>query len=508
MTEAPKKRSPLIQGEVLALSARGLTEETCGKFRYHVGEYKGEECHIANYCDEDGKVVAQKLRFADKRFVWTGDPNKVGLFGQQLWRDGGKMIVVTEGEIDALSMSQAQSNKWPVVSIPNGAQGAAKAVGKALEWLEKFETVVFMFDSDEPGIDAAHECAQVLSPGRAKIATLPLKDANEMVQAGRTPELIDAMWSARVWRPDEIVAGVDMWEKILEKNTNAQVPYPWAGLNKALFGIRQREITTICAGSGIGKSTACGELTHWLLSQDQTIGYIALEESTKHSALRILGVEMNQRLHTIPQDKWDQKKLKKAYDKTVGSGRWYTYDHFGSMDADNLFSRIRYMVTGLGCKWIVLDHVSIVVSGMAEGDERRLIDNLMTKLRSIVENLGFGLILVSHLKDTDGKSLEEGGQTHLNLLRGSRSIGQLSDIVLGLERNQQDPENKNLCSVRILKDRFGGETGVHAHLKYDKATGRLQEAAIEDVFGIKDETQVTVPDPTQATTQQKGGKSF
>lgn len=501
-------RIKLVDGEPTTLAKRSLTHETCEKWRYHVGEFNGQPCQVANYCDEKGKVVAQKLRFADKSFVWTGDPKRSGLYGQHLWRDAGRMVVVTEGEIDALSVSQLQDNKWPVVSIPNGAQNAAKDIGKSIEWLEQFETVVFMFDNDEPGRKAAEECAAVLTPGKAKIATLPLKDANDMLTAGRGKEVIDAMWGAKVWRPDEIVSGAELWEDIVAPNPHAQVPYPWKGLNDVLLGLRQKEIVTLCAGSGIGKSTVCGEIAHHLLSIGESIGYVALEESVKQSALRMLSVEMNQPLHLIPQDKWDKEKLRAAFEKTVGTGRWFTYDHFGSTEAENLFNRIRYLVVGCGCKWIVLDHVSIVVSGMGDGDERRLIDNLMTKLRALVEQLGFGLILVSHLKDTEGKPLEEGGQTHLNLLRGSRAIGQLSDTVIGFERNQQDPTNRNLLAARVLKNRFVGITGLACQLEYHGETGRLQEVQAENPFADESEAETAAPaaPPTEQPTEKKTRK--
>jgi twinkle protein len=478
-----KPRAALLKGEVVPLGKRKLTEETCAKWRYEVGHSNGKPCQIANYCDTTGRVVAQKIRYPDKDFRWTGDVANAGLYGQHLWRDGGKMVVITEGEIDALSVSQLQENKWPVVSLPNGAGGAKRDLGKQIEWLEKYESIILMFDNDPPGIAAAEECAAIFSPGKAKIAQLPLKDANDMLVAGRGREVIAAMWDAKTWRPDEIIAGAELWETIIAPDPYLQTPYPWTGLNDALLGIRQKEIVTLCAGSGIGKSTVCREFTHWLVAeQKQTVGYIALEESVKRSALGILAVEMNKPLHLMKQEDIDQKKLRKAYERTVGSGRFYTYDHFGSLEAENLFSRIKYLVTGCGCGWIVLDHLSIIVSGMGEGDERRLIDNLMTKLRSLVEQLGFGLILVSHLKDTEGKSLEEGGKTHLNLLRGSRAIGQLSDVVLGFERDQQSPEAKNKTVVRILKNRMVGITGVYAHLNYDSKTGRLTETSEANAF--------------------------
>ena len=134
------------------------------------------------------------------------------------------------------------------------------------------------------------------------------------------------------------------------------------------------------------------------------------------------------------------------------------------------------MVHALGCEYIILDHISIVISGLQEGDERRLLDNTMTELRKLVEELKIGMFVVSHLKRPEGKlGHEEGVQTSLSHLRGSHSLAQLSDAVLGFERNQQDSEANNLMTVRVLKNRFSGETGVATLLRYEKDTGRLHE---------------------------------
>ena len=208
-TAPTKSRSPtvknLLDGEAVTLTKRGITEETCKFWNYTVGEMNDKPVQIANYCDASGTRVAQKVRGADKEFKFLGEPKKAVLYGQWLWRDSGKMVVITEGEIDALSVSQLQQNKWPVVSVPNGAQGAAKAISKSIEWLEKFEKVIFMFDMDDPGLEAAKECALLLSPGKAHIARLPLKDANECLTAGKGQDVISAIWGAKEFRPDGVV---------------------------------------------------------------------------------------------------------------------------------------------------------------------------------------------------------------------------------------------------------------------------------------------------------------
>jgi len=464
-----------VSGEVVALPKRKISEETCKFWGYQIGEMNGQPVHVANYHNKHRQVVAQKIRFPNKDFLALGDFKDSPLYGMNLWRDGGKMVTVVEGELDALSVSQCFQNKWAVCSIRSGAAGAKKDIKKAIDWLEKFESVIFMFDQDEVGQKAAKECAMLLSPSKAKIAYLPLKDASEMLQAGRSRELIDAVWSAKVHRPDGIISGSDLWETLTSTEVVESVPYPYDGINDKTHGMRRGEIVTICAGSGIGKSQLVREIAHHLLKQEQTIGYIALEESVKRTALGLLSLELNKPIH-LGNHEVSNDDLWSAFQGSVGSDRVYFYDHFGSSDEDNLINRIRYFAVALGCKYIILDHLSIVVSGLEGGDERRIIDNTMTKIRTLVEELHIGMILVSHLKRPNSdKGHEDGLTTSLAQLRGSAGIGQLSDIVIGLERNQQDQENSDLSTVRILKNRWTGETGVCCQLQFSKETGRMNE---------------------------------
>lgn len=482
----PKKEKGLLHGgEVKALPKRKLNHDTCQKFGYSIHDYKDQRVQVAPYYDTEGKLVAQKVRFPDKEFVFLGEPKKAALFGQNVAGKGGKRLVITEGEIDAMSVAQAFNLSWPVVSVPNGAQGAAKSIKQNLEFVESFDEVVFLFDNDEPGQKAARECAEVLTPGKAKVGVLPLKDASDMLQADRVKEILTAVWNAAEHRPDGVINGKDLWDEIA-KPLDMGVPYIWDGLNGKTYGLRKREIVTLSAGSGIGKSAVCAELAYDLVvNKKQKLAYIALEESAGRSAKRFLSIRLNKPIHL--GGAVDNKEVREAFDEVLAKGNVFFFDHFGSLDSENLMSKLRYLVKGRGCDWVVLDHLSIVVSGMdLDADERRAIDKAMTDLRSFVEETGCGLILVSHLKRPEGKGHEEGARTSLAQLRGSAAIGQLSDIVIGLERNQQaeTEEERNTTMLRVLKNRFSGETGAACALRYDKETGRLVEVDfVEDKEG-------------------------
>ncbi len=474
-----------ISGRSEELEKRGISKETCKRFGYFIGQSSGARSHVANFYSQ-GKIVGQKIRLKNKEFKTLGDCS--GLWGKHLWGKG-KKIVITEGEIDCLSVAEVQNCKWPVVSLPNGVLSAKKAVSKDLEWLlEGFEEIILMFDMDEPGQKAVKVVTELFPPGRCKSATLSEKDANELLLKGRGSEIISAIWNAKTHRPDGIVAGEDTWDLVNTPMSASDQDYPWKGLNEYTLGARRGEIVTFCAGTGAGKSTAVKEIASYFLSKGETIGYIALEESVRQAAVDFMSIEANKMLH-LEKD-LNEKYFRDIWEKVFGSNRLFLYDHWGSIDSEVLSNRIRYLARSCGVRWIVLDHISIMVSGVEGGDERRLIDNTMTNLRSLAEELTIGMFVVSHLKRPyQGKGHEEGRQVNLSDLRGSGSIAQLSDFVIGLERNQQV---EGETTVRVLKARLkGSKTGVAQSLYYDEETGRLHECGLSvgtgGLTGMKEE---------------------
>jgi twinkle protein len=278
--------SPIPTGTAGAVNSRGLHQETCEKWGYLQGTHHGKPCQIAVYRDPGTRAaVAAKVRYAGKEFEFAGSPGKAPLYGQWLWSGGGKMLTITEGEIDALSVSQAQGNKWPVVSVPNGAQGAVKAIEKAFEYVSSFDRVNIWFDNDEPGIKAAKAVADILPPGKAFIVKADLKDANEYLKASRGGEIVNLIWRAEPHRPDGIVAGSEITLEALREAVAKGYTLPYPQLSSALHGLRKRELTLLTAGSGIGKSTLAREIAYHLHQEHGlTIGNVYLEESKEKTA--------------------------------------------------------------------------------------------------------------------------------------------------------------------------------------------------------------------------------
>lgn len=487
---------PLVEGDYTAITARGLTEETCRKFRYTVGtgthpkRRTVEPVQIATYCDESGRPVAQKLRFKDKAMVSRGDTKGLSklLYGQHAMRASGKMIVITEGEIDAMSVSQLQGNKWPVVSIPNGASGARRAIAANLEWLAKFDTVVLMFDNDEAGRTAVEECAPLFPVGRCKVARIEgFKDANEALVAGQGGKVIDAMWGAKEYRPDGIVDIESTLAKATAKVEFSGLSWPWPSLDAATYGRRRGEMYGWAAGTGMGKTTLFKQVQAHVVQQGFPIGIVALEEPTHHTAKTIAGVMDGIRYH-VPGIDYDPAKL----EATLRSmqGKVYLYDHFGSATYETVIEKMRYMHHAFGVRDFFLDHLTALAATMGD-DERKAIDKMMAELSALMIELDSTLDYISHLTTPDGKSHEEGGRVLERHLRGSRSIAYWSHFIFALEGDKQDVGSPR--KLRVLKDRFTGDsTGMVIGLQYDRRTGHLVECELPDSDnpGFRDEKTV------------------
>lgn len=472
------------EGRYTALVARGISLETCQKSGYWIGKVNGETVQIANYLDQNGALTSQKIRDRNKEFSCRGSHKADALFGKHLW-SGGKKIVVTEGEIDFLTVMELQQCKYPVVSLGHGAKAAKKTCAANYEYFDSFEQIILMFDMDEAGRAAVEEAAQVLPPGKVHVAVLPFKDANECHMNGADKAIMDQIWNANPWVPDGVVSALSLKDRIkahLESEESIGLPFSGcSGINDKTLGCRGGEVIMVTSGSGMGKSTFVRQQAlDWGMSHDKRVGMAMLEESVEETCEDLMGIHNKVRLRQsqdvkeaiLTDGRYDQ-----WFDTLFGGDTFHLYDSFAEAEVDRLLAKLAYMRTGLGCDVIVLDHISIVVSASAESDERKMIDRLMTKLKGFAKSTGVILVVICHLKNPEkGKAHEEGRPVSITDLRGSGALRQLSDTIIALERNQQG-DAPNVVLVRILKCRFTGDTGIAGYMEYNRETGVLEESS-------------------------------
>ena len=478
------------QSDFAEIVDRNIKTDTCKKYgvTVKIDSVGNITNHYYPYHDKQGAKIGTKTRFTKlKEFSIQGNTKNSGLFGEHLFTKN-KYIIITEGELDCLSayqMFKTDKYETPVVSIKNGITSAVKDVKNSLEWLENnFDNVIINFDNDSQGKEGALKVAELFSPGKCKILNLPegFKDASDCLTKNKIQAYVKSFWEAKVFAPDGIINANTLFDQITKPTIRSFVQYPFEGLNKITYGIRPAELVTFTAGSGLGKTQVMREIVYHMIKKTKdNVGLLMLEETPVITSKGLMSLEANQRLH-LPDVHLSKEEMKTYFDKTVGTGRVFMFDHFGSNSIDNIVSRVRFLAKGLDCKYIIIDHVSIIVSDQSHGDERRALDEIMTRLRTLVQETGVAMMVVSHLRRPDGKGHEEGAATSLSQLRGSAAIGQLSDMVIGLERDAQndDPDVRNTTKIRVLKNRFAGITGPCCNLKYNVDTGRLDEVQSSD----------------------------
>ena len=455
-------------GEAEALKKRGISERTNNFYRI----YRYGNTLRFPYYGADGTVVGFKIKTKSKDFHYEGGSTDT-LFGQHLFPTSGKRIVITEGELDAASCYEVMSG-WPMVSLPHGAASAKKDLQKQIPFLQGYQEIVLFFDNDDAGRAATESASGILPSGRVKVARLDnYKDASDALQAGDSDAIRRAIWDAKPYRPDGILDGKSLFDVVTEPSPPCAHEYQYKGLNDMLHGIRYGELITITAGTGSGKTSFVRDLASQLCQCGETVGVLELESNTKRTALGLMSAAVGKALHI---GEHEEDELKEHFDNTLANWNVFLFDGFGSFDPDVIYNRIEYLASGLECRVIFLDHLSILLSGL-DGDERRMIDSTMTRLRSLVERTGITLFLVSHLRrsNSDSNSHEEGGRVSLGQLRGSHSISQISDCVIALERDQQSEDSNNTTTVRVLKNRHSGEVGVATRLDYDLSTCKFYE---------------------------------
>lgn len=462
------------------LSDRKITRASA--IKYGVWRDKGNT-YFPYY--SDNKHLANKVRLPDKEFFSEGDIEHSGLFGHQLFPAGSsKFITLVEGEYDALAGYELMGSKWAVVSVRHGAKGAAKCVADNFEYLNSFPTIVICFDKDEakinektgeiryPGQEAAIAVAGMFPIGKVKILTLAeAKDPNDYLKAGLREAFNREWWQAPTFTPSGLKLGRDMWEEISEPKNYETVPYPWSGLNGQTYGIRLSELVIVTAETGVGKTSVLKEIEHFILKNvdRKGIGLLHLEEPNSDTALGLMSIEAGIPLH-LPdvRESVSKDELRNYFDKIINTDRVVIWDHFGSNSIQEVLNKVRHM-HNLGCKYIILDHLSIVVSDQ-NGDERKQLDEISTKLKTLCMELNIAVIAVIH-------------QNRQGQIRGTAGVEQLANIVLKLhrERLSEDPWRRNVTKIIVEKNRFCGRTGPGCLLHYNEHTGRLNELTEEQV---------------------------
>lgn len=378
-----------------------------------------------------------------------------------------KAVTITEGYEDAMAVYEMMGD-FPVFSVQSAAT-AVKDCKVHYDLLSEYETIVICFDNDKAGKAARDSVAALFDYAKVKfVDCAPLKDAGEwLIETGGAKRFKNLWFDAKHFAPDGIISGEsELLELAIKPIAVSDVLYPWESLNELTYGMRTGETVLITAQEGIGKTEVMRHLEHHILTNypEEKVGTMHLEENVTRQLKGLATLQMGVPCH-LPDSGVGDDTIQKALQPLLKGQRLHVYQHFGSNSLDTIINRIKFLARVCGCRWIFLDHISIIVSGNDEDqDERKALDRLSTKFASLVEELDIGLIFVSHVND-EGKT------------RGSRNISKVADIRIDLHRDadSEDAVEANTTRLYVSKNRFSGARGWTKPLLFDRETYTFRE---------------------------------
>jgi twinkle protein len=335
---------------------------------------------------------------------------------------------------------------------------------------------------DEPGQKATQEAARIIGFDKVKVADLPEKDPCDVLIKQGSEALMMCVFNARTFSPAGVVKGEEVWEQYQRRKNTDSLPYPDCldGLNDKLKGMRLGEIDLFTSGTGSGKSTVIKEIVMQVLDKtSDMVGMVSLEESVGDTAQKFIGMQLKKNLST--EEVSDEEQYE-AFKTVFGDERLILLDHQGSVSDESLIDKLEHLAL-MGCKYIILDHITIAVSeGMNGKTGNEAVDAFMSDLLKIVKKHNIWLGVVSHLRKGDKKVFEEGDLPSIDDIKGSGSIKQISFNIIAFARNMiaETVQMRNTIKLRVLKCRFTGLTGDCGNTCYNPETGRLYKPKFVD----------------------------
>ena len=475
------------RGEFYSLTDRNLRAETLEKFKVKCEKDADGKIikHHYPYYNQKGEMVGMKTRLVDsKKFFCSGNASSDNqLFGQNLFQAGGKFVTVLEGEIDALSGFEASGSRWANVSVGVGVQCVAN-IKANLEWLDSFETVVICFDNDEVGRESAQKIAPLLGPNKCKILTLAkYKDVSDYVSNNDSKAYIDEWWN---YSKEYTVSGVatveDMRNALLDYRDTELIPLPesFGNLNYMMRGgIARGELVSIIAHTSIGKTTILNELIyHFATKTKEKIGCFMVEDSIDETIRKVVSVSTGENLQLVkPKELNVDSIMDEALDIGFASRIQLHNDGGGSIDLEEMFSKIRYFVKGLNCTVILVDPLHTAIKNLSNEN----IEEVMDRFIKLCKETKVAVILSTHTRKPD-----DGSHPHKISeydVKGSGAIPQAchTNILFSRDKLAEDEYTKNSTRIRIPKLRRTGQTGEGGWTYFNPNIARLEKGHNPDM---------------------------
>lgn len=463
-----------------------------------------------------GYIKRRAFYEGNYRFELVGNiTHQSDLFGENIESYGNGKLYITEGPVDAASVAQVLLRKSkgtiyegrvpPVVSITLGAGNALKQLLEKKEYLRKFKEIVLVFDNDKAtaeqrkqkmmkGMDAVQDVCLNLGLNISYVV-LPLKDANEMIMAGRGKELAEQVLFHQIkFQPDLLSTIGD-----LDEETDAVMAPMKKGimldclpkLSEMIGGVRESELTILLAETGIGKTSIYKQIAAELIfKHNKKVACFFLEENVNKAKQSFVALASNVRLSKFRDDPAKHLSRDAVYDtmkalKEAGT-IFYDVDQAQLIDIRNLISMMRYCAIN-GVEHLFFDHLTFAVAGQTDSNDTKLLDTLLAEMSLIPRAYKIHIWLISHInregqKQSKPPRNEEGGIDYPYWVpvpkisgRSSGALEQCSWNLWTFEAEMiDDNENRGLRRIVVKKNRERGKLGVTDVLRMNDLTGVME----------------------------------
>lgn len=459
-----------------------------GKVEYDIVAHRGISRRTFEFYDVQTKFIDEVEQFVSFPYgpnamkirnlhikddmICKGEFKEAGLFGQDKFDPGSKdSVTIFEGEFDALAGYEMLRGRSACLSVKSGGSSASRDFQRRDIWdyINSFPRIYLCFDADQPGRDATKACQGIFDFRKVYHVQLGKhKDANEYLQAGDFDEFQKTWENAKRFVPDNIISSFSDVEKALSSSQEDRLgDYPFPELTDKLYGLHAGEVIVVKAPEGVGKTEFFRALeSHLLKTTDHPIGIIHLEEDNATTIKAIAGYHMGVPA-VLPDCGLSKEDILKAYRSATrdDEGRIHIHSSFDVEDEDGFLGNIRFLVSAAGCRFVFLDHISWLATGMENEDERKKLDRLSQKFKLLAKELRFCFVLISHVND-EGKT------------RGSRNISKVADTVFSLDRDLL--AGSNVVSFLVEKARLGGRTGPAGAGLFSQERGRLEKLELNN----------------------------
>lgn len=476
---------------------RGISAETDRRFGIRTEFDTSSGRALARYYPYylEDELYGYKMRKLPKDWgASVGTLSGADMFGWHLLSGKYQSLIIVEGEEDVASGYQLHKamnfrstnrrikrSEVDIISLPSGAKGAHKALLNHIEDISRYKKVYWAGDNykiDPEGKACLEVAVQIIGVDSLYIMEYPdrKKDLSDILKIGGEDAVdiySEMYFGAKKYSPSDIIDGKDLDLADIEKDVVVGYSLPFPNIQDRIQGFRLSEHTVITSSSGAGKSSLVTAIAHHMSKvHGWMVGNIFLEEKVVKSQQRYIAYDNNLALNEYRKDfnKIPLESRIKTKEEMIDNMMFL--DHSGSIAIDELMGKIRYMVA-CGCKLIILDHISLVVTG--SDDERKDIDELMEKIYRYVEHTPVHILSIVHLNRGDARQdPAKGAEITNNHLRGSQGLSQLSFSIMAMEGFNQDKDYGNLRFIRWLKIRETGDIGLtDGCLEYNPKTGRF-----------------------------------